>query len=351
MGDIVVLIVGASAPVVFAIGLTAFLKRRRKSGANRWYAIAFGNLLVLLFVLSLLFIGGECYYRYCYDATDSFTATRTGHRWYERHFIRNNAGFRDSVDYGFDLKSGLPRISFIGDSFTAGHGIADVEQRFGNRVRKLARGDWEVHVLAESGRDTDAELKLISDLRRQRYQWDNVVLVYCINDVNYIVSRRAAIEQESPAAARSHGPLVEHSFLINTFYYRLRARFDPTASHYYEFVRSAYEDDDPVWVEQRSNLIKIEELCQALDARLSVVLFPFVHVVGAGNEYEAIHEKLAQFWASREVPCLDLLPLFEQHSAAKLTVSRYDAHPNELAHELAAQAIFEWLRGQLDAAQ
>jgi hypothetical protein len=33
----------------------------------------------------------------------------------------------------------------------------------------------------------------------------------------------------------------------------------------------------------------------------------------------------------------------QKHSAEGLIVSRFDAHPNERANKLAADAIFEWL--------
>jgi hypothetical protein len=39
------------------------------------------------------------------------------------------------------------------------------------------------------------------------------------------------------------------------------------------------------------------------------------------------------------VPVLDLRPVLESHAGEGLTVNRFDAHPNERAHALAAAAI------------
>jgi hypothetical protein len=47
------------------------------------------------------------------------------------------------------------------------------------------------------------------------------------------------------------------------------------------------------------------------------------------------------------IPCLDLLPVLEPHASEKLTVNIFDAHPNERAHELAADAIADRLLGDL----
>jgi lysophospholipase L1-like esterase len=40
-----------------------------------------------------------------------------------------------------------------------------------------------------------------------------------------------------------------------------------------------------------------------------------------------------------EIPTFDLLPVLSKRRPTELTVNRLDAHPNELAHELAAEAI------------
>jgi hypothetical protein len=44
---------------------------------------------------------------------------------------------------------------------------------------------------------------------------------------------------------------------------------------------------------------------------------------------------------------LDLEPVFREHPRENLTVNRYDAHPNERAHEIAADAIYNKLLNDL----
>jgi hypothetical protein len=344
MGDSIVLAVSILTLLTLSGGLAAFVKRRRKATTSaHWREVFAGNALVLLVILSLLFLVGECYFRFGYDATDSFSETRTSRRWFERHFQRNNAGLRDSVDYNFRLQAGRRRISFVGDSFSAGHGIANVEDRFANQVRRLGRGQLDVHVLAEIGRDTGAEIKLIQHLRREGYQFDLVVLVYCLNDINDIVPEQQGLIARAAAPAARPGFLVEHSFLINTLYYRLKARLNPDASRYYDFVQTAYAG--PVWEQQKSRLREMKERCEGAGGRFAVVIFPFVHSLGPEYEYRHVHALVNEFWQEMGVACLDLLPVLEPHVHERLTISVYDAHPNERAHELAGRAIFDWIRG------
>ena len=336
----------ALLPLIFSGCLYAFVIQRRAAAApSRWPHLVLGNALVLLVCLSVAFLMGETYYRFVYDATDSFSQTRTSGQWFERHFQRNNAGFRDSVDYAFSRRSSTPRVTFVGDSFTAGHGIANVEDRFANRVRAAKRGQWEVHVLAEVGRDTGAEIKLLRDLVREGYEFDRLGLVYCLNDINDIVPAQQNIAARAGQRGRRPGFIVEHSFFINTAYYRPKARLDPEVSQYYDFVRTAY--DGPLWDQQRDRLREFHDTCQASGGRPVVVTFPFMHSLGPDNPYRPIHNKLDEFWGELETPHLDLLPVFERHAGERLTVNRYDAHPNEQAHAIAAEAIREFLEQQL----
>jgi hypothetical protein len=116
-------------------------------------------------------------------------------------------------------------------------------------------------------------------------------------------------------------------------------------SQYYDFVRSAY--DGLTWKQQQERLRGFRDSCHDAGGRLSAVIYPFMHSLGPDNPYKQAHEKLDHFWREIEVPCLDLLPTFEQHAGENLTVNRYDAHPNERAHAIAAEAIREFLESQL----
>jgi hypothetical protein len=342
LGDFVVYAVAVLLPLVLA-GALKRLAQQSKQRANpkrrvpNWVRLIAGNVLVFLLLVSLVFLALESYYRFGHDTTDSFAQTRVSKRWFERYYHRNNASFRDSQDYYFRRRPGKSRVSFIGDSFTAGHGIANVEDRFGNRVRHVLGDRWEVHVLADIGRDTGAELKVVEGLIRDGYEFDRVVLVYCLNDVNDLVAETV----EPAAEAGSPGFFVEHSFAINAFYYRIKSRVDPNVANYYQSVRGAY--DGPLWERQQERLTLLRDACDDAGGRLWVVVFPFMHSLGPGYDYRPVHEQLHVFWEQLDVPCLDLLATFEEHLREGLTVNRYDAHPNERAHELAAEAIVEFL--------
>ena len=162
---------------------------------RRTLSLICGNVLVFLTLLSVVLFGGEIYYRFIFDSTDSFGLCRTTERWFERHYHRNATGFRDSTNYLPEPALGASRVSFVGDSFTAGHGIADVEKRFVNIIRNR-QADWEVHALAECGWDTGMEVNLLEFIPQSGYRTDYVVLVYCLNDVADILPEWLEISKQ-----------------------------------------------------------------------------------------------------------------------------------------------------------
>jgi hypothetical protein len=312
-----------------------------------WGRILGVNLLVFLLGTAILVAGFETYYRFIYDSTDSFGLTRTTEEWWMRHSHANKAGVRDDVEYALKRTPGRPRITFLGDSFTAGHGVKNVGDRFPNLVR-TERPAWEIQVFAKSGLDTGAEVHLLQDTIRKGYDLDRVLLVYVLNDISDIVPEWNAIVNRIKDKGHTPGFLVQHSYLMNILYYRLKAMRDPDISNYYGFLRNAYEGQ--VWENHRQRLVRLKELVEANGGHLLVTTFPFLHAIGPGYQYRPVHAKLDALWKELGVPHLDLLDVYGALPSRSLVVNGFDAHPNEHAHRLAATAIEEFLDHHVESA-
>ena len=330
-------------PIALGVLLQWFFRtqrRHKKAGVPRLLA---GNALVLSFLCAVVVLLGETHYRFCFDSTDSFGLTKTTKRWFERHSQMNGSGFRDSTEYLLDPLPEKPLVAFVGDSFTAGHGVANVEDRFANQIRAM-RPDWEVHVLASLGWDTEMELSVLTLYGDQGFQADVVVLIYCLNDIGDIVPEwqeilRRVYEAPTP------GFLAQHSYFFNTLYYRWKATHDSGISKYYDFVLKSYEG--AVWEKQKRRLRALRDLVDSQGGQLLVVTFPFVHDLGRDYQYRSVHARLDEAWRDLKVPHLDLLSAFEAYPNAELVVNSYDAHPNERAHAIAAEPIAAFIDDHL----
>jgi len=336
------LLLGPIATALVTYGLFGVARLHTRRGFEIG-GLLLGNALGLALCLSLLAAMGELYFRFVYDTTDAFAVTKTTQRWLERHYRLNEAGMRDDVpSYPAARSPGHRRVTFLGDSFTAGFGVNDVEDRFANRVRSR-RPDWEIHVLADNGWNTGAHLEMLA--QHPEYEIDRLVLVYGLNDISDIDARWEEMRDGLYDEARPTSLLAGHSFLFNRLHYRGLMWRNRSLSEYFRFNRDAYEIG--LWKQQRSRLVEIHRLVRAKGGQLLVVTFPFVHAIGPDYAYRDVHKKLSRFWSSIGVPHLDLLPVFDGANPDDLVVNSDDTHPNVRAHGIAADALLPFLDAHL----
>ena len=309
----------------------------------KWLKLIAINSAVLLSILTLIFAGGEVYYRYLYDDTDSFALTKVTKRWLKRHYQLNNLNMRDDQEYFPTIATNKTRVTFIGDSFTAGHGVEDVNNRFANILRNK-KPDWEVQVFGVNGFDTGDEVNLLADALSQGFQLDWVVLIYTLNDISDITPAWKSIVQRLYYPENRPGFFIQNSYFANALYYRFIGTTDPDVSSYFNFVTEAYNSS--IWDVHKKRLRQMQQMVKSHGGRLLVVTFPFMHVTDK-NSFSAIHEKLDLFWREQGIPHLDMSPVFQNYTPKELTVNRFDAHPNEFAHALAATTINAFIANEM----
>lgn len=281
----------------------------------------------------------EIHFRFFHDATDAFGLLKTSQRWFDRHYQRNSWQLRDDVEYTFAKPLGRRRVTFVGDSFTAGHGVRDVGERFANRIRK-ARPDWDVQVLARNGLDTGAEIDALLAAFADGYQSDDLVLVYCPNDLGDLLVEWRRVVDALYADFANAGPLVQHSYAVNYLYFRLLATQRPQLGGYYPRLAAAYQESP--WTAQAKRLRSLVRLVRGRGIRFSAVTFPFLNTLGPEDPFAPAYDRLAELWRSLDVPHLDLRPALAG-TPADLVVNAYDPHPSAHAHALAAAAIARFL--------
>jgi len=334
----------ALLPVALGVCAVRFFRGlSRREPPVGWPAILAGNILILSVLVSLLFLGFETYYRFICDRTDAMGNTLVSIRWYERYFHKNALGLRDDIEYPMAIAPGKRRVTFVGDSFTAGFGVKDVNDRFVNRIRRL-HPEWEVHAAAKPGLDTSTEVDLMHNLTvSNHYQLDVVVLIYQINDIGEVMPGWVAGYKRMIADSFRNSWLCQNSYFINLFYLRWQLRRDSYFPKYFDEVEAAYKGK--LWEIEKYGLLAFQNLTRIRGGRqLLVVTFPYMD---QAVRFQSVHEQLDRYWQQQGVPHLDLLPIFSNLPPAKLVVNPHDGHPNEYAQQLAAQAIDEFLKREI----
>ena len=211
-----------------------------------------------------------------------------------------------------------------------------------NRLRQL-HPEWEVHAVAQPGLETSNEVEAVHNLVvSNHYQLDLVVLVYNINDIGEVMPGWIDAYKKMLADGFRKSWFCQHSYFVNLFYLRWQLQRNAYLQNYFEEIKAAY--NGPLWQKHQIALTAFCNMTAVRGGRLVVVMFPFLH---APLEFKAAHERMNAFWTEKSVPHLDLLPIFSNRPPATVTVNAHDAHPNEFAHRLAAEAIDAFLKEEM----
>ena len=111
------------------------------------------------------------------------------------------------------------------------------------------------------------------------------------------------------------------------------------AKQFSNFTLEMYSSEE-YWRELTNLMLKARNILEKNNAKILFVLFPSLDAL-AEDEYvfSDIHSLLSQFWQESNIPFVDLTKAYRSYGPSKLKIHADDAHPNEIAHEIAAKAI------------
>jgi hypothetical protein len=319
-------------------GLLSYRRSCRTQRRRLLFANAGLSLAMLLAVVTAAELGFACFA----DFSDTFNITNVSKRWLALHIDseRNNEGFRDRNDFSTFVPRGTKRIIFFGDSFTAGHGINNIDERFTDRIARWLDdkrpGKFVVVNMGEPGYEASMIEGLIKALFQRHVDVSLVVYVYNLNDIEgYDPRSQESLQQIYTAEPRF--PLFRDTYLLNWLYFRYLQFQYAKGTSYFSRLAEAYRG--PPWQGLRAKLSQMHQDCVEHHVDFRMVIFPFMQDLGPNYPFREADAKLVEFCNSEKIPVLDLEPAFRGHAGEHLVVSRFDAHPNERAHEIAAKAM------------
>lgn len=243
-----------------------------------------------------------------------------------RHYVecRSNAmGYRDD-DHPEQPPAGEFRIVCLGDSYLFGQGVHE-DDRLSNRLEKLlnetppgvapAATYYEVLNFGRSGFNTRQE-RLVYEHEASRFRPKLALVVMVDNDdVPWMEERQFTAMQKPSELERLFAPLGAQ-----------RKRRQWRADRRY----TACVDD----------LELLKQRCDAEGVRLAAVIFPNKR----GETWKELARTITEGVAPLDIPLLDLHEvMFAQHEDWELHVHPEDTHPNNVAHQIAAQALATFL--------
>ena len=311
------------------LALTGGALQRRLPRLRRFSA----NFLISYFILVVFTGAAELYFRYVYDASET-SLTLTGKNWVDRYWHTNALGFRDREWTAADWQ-GKQTILVVGDSFAAGWGIANPEDRFSNVLAQQLGDEYAVINLGVYGTSTPEQLEVLRNYPLQNP--DVIILQYLLNDINYAALSIGLLPESKPSPK-----LVQESDLANFLYHRLQAWIAP--SGYEQWTYAAY-DNPAIWAIHRQELELFIDYVELTGADLIVVIFPHLDDPFGSIAYV---DRVAQVFQARGHD--KILKLFDAAAAwdpKDLFVSALDAHPSPAFHHYVGETLYQLFFAEL----
>lgn len=266
-------------------------------------------------------------------------------------YIMNSHGLRDH-EYSREKAPGVFRIVGLGDSFTFGTGVRLEDtylKRLEQRLTTLNSSQkYEVINAGVGSYDTCQEVAFFKSKAIQ-YNPDLVMIGFFLNDATDMPSISLIFEKaETESRQSSRLPLLhqlrKHLWCIDFILYRIERTIKTT--RYIEEYRESYlgtEEKLQRWEKTQACLANIKHITEQQHIQLLLVIFPILVQLDDHYPFQDIHMLIKQVCDNYGIPVLDLFDSYKGYQDSSLWVHPMDQHPNEIGHNIAANAIFEFL--------
>jgi hypothetical protein len=252
--------------------------------------------------------------------------------WYSYYWKPINVkGYRDIENECYNTDK--LKVAFCGDSFTAGHGINKISDRYADLVREALGSSETCFVnISLSGLNTKGHFEQLSN---QEELSDVLVYQYYINDI-LDAAQELNYSYQPTSQGIFQGIVVNNSYLLSYIKYSMTSEvFEP---NFKKFLSDMYQNEE-VLNEHISQLEKIIDLYK--DKRIIFILFPDLEdVEGSEAQLQSIEKVLAK----QQIEYINLSNLVKGMDKSERTVNATDSHPSVLLNYKVAELIIELLQ-------
>ena len=260
-------------------------------------------------------------------------ASKNWHSYYKDPI--NTFGFHD-----FQPKNKKNIILFVGDSFTHGHGIKNVKDRYSNKIQEYNHS-YNCINIGKNGLDTKQELSTMLDfISKSKIKPKTIVLQYFGNDIEGIAYSKLKKKNNEPYSnlSKLSKLLVKGSYLINYLYWLYpHEDYKP----YLNYLKKAYSEPK-ILNEHLSDLNKFIQYSTDNNIKLKVLIFPFL--VDFKLSDEIYEKKISKFFKSKQIETLSVSQLVDKIDKNDLIVNKNDGHASILLNEIIAKKLYKTLK-------
>lgn len=254
--------------------------------------------------------------------------------WFAKYWRPITAeGYRDFPKTNAEKKK---KVLVLGDSFAAGHGLENTEDRFSDQLeQKLGADKYAVYNLGVSGSDTRDEFQR---LQKFPVKPEVLVLEYFPNDIEKAArDAKLTLAQFQPyddITIPGAGSLVMRFYFPNYLYWQFPHM--PPAS-ITDFVQKSYTDTTILNPHLR-DLQKIVDYARQHNAPMYVVMVPFLQNVEKSNGYT---KPIEDFFINQKIPVVRLSDHLGSIPPKERIVGKNDGHASAKVNALIADLLYK----------
>jgi lysophospholipase L1-like esterase len=285
------------------------------------------SLIIIIFIELLFFFIPRSHF------FSNTLASKNWHNYFSKPI--NSYGYHD-----YEPIQKKNTILFVGDSFTKGYGLKNVNDRFSNKINFYDRSLSCINI-GMNGLDTKKEyINMLKFISISKIKPKHIILQYFGNDIEGIAYKLLKPKNKDPylRIPKPIKTLVKGSYLVNYIFW-LYPQED--YKYYLNYLKKAYSNPK-ILKEHLEDLNNFVEFSAKYNIKLRVLIFPFL--VDTKMSDEIYEYKIKSFFKSKKIETLSVKELVKEIDKNLLIINKNDGHASILVNEIIAKKLYKTLK-------
>lgn len=167
-----------------------------------------------------------------------------------------------------------------------------------------------------------------------------MLIAYVLNDADYTDE----LDVWSEFAQKCEAPALKWSYFLSFVYAKLGQ--GAHVKRYVHDMTTRSVETAGKWDDSFRLLVEGKRLAESCGAKYAVIILPFMYQLTEEHAFQPIHQMIASHCQSNAIPVHDVLPAMIGQRHEQLWVHASDPHPNEIAHQLFADDIMQYIQDE-----